>query len=308
MATTLLALGSYRFSVDTAAYQELTRTTEYRWPSQPRLGRRPARQFVGPGEDTIALRGVIYPHHQGGLGQLDDMRTEAEQGAPLQLVGGDGRVLGRWVVARIEETQPEHWSDGAPRRQDFVLELAYYGEDAEDGAAPAPVTAFPLVRPTTSVAGVDGALEAAQAPIRDLLGDADIPSAAEALQAADSAEQDTLRDLLGTANLTSAAQALRSVAAVARSPLQSLMGGGVDLAAATDALRAATPPLRDLLDVVDVAGASRVVQSGTPLPGASDAAADLASAAGALQGAVAPLRAIGVLSGLDPLVALGGLG
>lgn len=129
--TALLALGGYRFSVETAAYQELVRAAEYRWTAQPRLGRRPARQFLGPGGDSITLRGVVFPHHRGGLGQLDAMRDEAGRGEPLPLVAGDGRVLGRWVVLRIEETQPAHWSDGLPRRQDFQIELAAYGEDSE---------------------------------------------------------------------------------------------------------------------------------------------------------------------------------
>ena len=37
----MLALGAYRFSVDTAAYQELRRTAEYRWRAQERLGKPP---------------------------------------------------------------------------------------------------------------------------------------------------------------------------------------------------------------------------------------------------------------------------
>ncbi len=131
MAATMLALGDYRFSVDTAAYQELVRATGYRWTAQPRLGRPPARQFLGVGDDTVTLRGVVYPHHRGGLGQVDAMRAEAERGRPLPLVAGDGRVLGRWTILRIEETQPAHWAGGAPRRQDFRLELAAYGEDSE---------------------------------------------------------------------------------------------------------------------------------------------------------------------------------
>ena len=81
-ATNMLALGSYRFSIDTSAYQELLRTTSYRWARQPRLGRLPARQFVGPDGETITLNGVIYPHYKGGLGQLDALREEAH---------GDGR-------------------------------------------------------------------------------------------------------------------------------------------------------------------------------------------------------------------------
>ena len=304
MASTLLALGDLRFSVDTAAYRNLTRVTEYRWPSQARLGRRPARQFLGIGEDTATLRGAIYPHHRGGLGQLDAMRGEAAKGTPLQLVAGDGRVLGRWVIARVEETQPEHWSDGTPRRQDFVVELAFYGEDeGDEGAGSSPVAAFPSV---SSSLGASEALRAAQAPIRDLIGDADIPSAAEVLEGADPAAPagSSLRELLGLDDLGAAAQALRSVAAVAQAPLQDLVDGGVDLAGAANALTAVETPLRELFDVADIAGAARLVQSQASLPDPLTAAAGLATAAPSLQAAVAPLRDIRTLGGLDPLAVL----
>ncbi len=133
MAEVMLALGGYRFSVDTAAYQTLRRVNEYRWPAQDRIGREPARQYVGPGNQTVELDGIIYPHYRGGLGQLDTMRTEAGKGAPLMLVASadarKGTVLGRWVIERIEETQSAHLPGGAPRKVAFRLALAYYGED-----------------------------------------------------------------------------------------------------------------------------------------------------------------------------------
>ncbi len=125
----MIALGAYRFSVETAAYGQLRRTTEYRWPAQERLGRRPALQFVGPGAETIELEGVIYPSYKGGLRQVDKMRAEAGTGRPLMLVGGDGLVLGSWCVERIEETGSVFTSDGAPQKIEFRLSLARYGED-----------------------------------------------------------------------------------------------------------------------------------------------------------------------------------
>lgn len=128
-AASMLALGDYRFSLATAAYQELLRTTAYRWPLQPRLGRRPSRQFVGPGDETISLDGQIYPHYRGGLGQIDKMRESAATGEPLQLVTGAGQVLGDWVIERIEETQRLFLDDGRPRSLAFRLDLAAYGED-----------------------------------------------------------------------------------------------------------------------------------------------------------------------------------
>lgn len=128
-ASNMLALGPYRFSLDTAAYQDLLRTTAYRWPLQQRLGRPPARQFVGVGDDRVTLSGTIYPHYRGGLGQIDEMRASAAAGEPLQLVTGAGRVLGAWVIETVEETQQLFLATGEPRRVAFRLELAAYGDD-----------------------------------------------------------------------------------------------------------------------------------------------------------------------------------
>lgn len=130
MTEVLLALGSYRFSLDTAAHERLRRTTQYRWASQERLGQAPALQYVGPGSEEITLEGRIYPHHRGGLGQVDALRREATLGRALLLVDGTGQVWGRFVVAQVEETQTVFWSDGRPRRVDFDVRLQRYGGEA----------------------------------------------------------------------------------------------------------------------------------------------------------------------------------
>ena len=124
-----MALGEYRFSVSTAAYQEFTHSAEFRWASQERLGRLPARQYLGPGEETISLRGTLHPHFRGGLGQMDRMRAEAARGEPLEMSEGTGRIWGKWVITRVEETRRVFDADGAPRRIEFRLALARYGEE-----------------------------------------------------------------------------------------------------------------------------------------------------------------------------------
>lgn len=137
----LMTLGAFGFSLDTAAYAEFVRKHEYRWQPQERLGRPPAYQYVGPGSATVAFRGTLYPGFRGGPAQLDALRAEAGQGQPLLLTDGRGRVWGRWAILRLEETQTAFFADGAPRRVDFRLELAFYGEDrpAAQAAREAPL-------------------------------------------------------------------------------------------------------------------------------------------------------------------------
>ncbi len=132
MTDVMMMLGlEYQFSLSSSAYQQLRRSTEYRWPVQERLRRRPARQFVGPGNDAIELSGTIYPHYRGGLRQMECMRAVAGQGEPLRLVDGRGISWGRWCIERIEETQTVFFRNGDPRRVEFHLSLSRYGEDDE---------------------------------------------------------------------------------------------------------------------------------------------------------------------------------
>ena len=168
-----MALGSYRFSLATAAYDSLERTAAWRWPAQDVLGAHPVRQYVGPGEQTIGLSGTIYPHYKGLLGlpnllarvpalagalgavsgvssaltrigiglggtgtwQLEGMRTDANRGLPLLLTDGRGRVWGYWVIDSLRERERRHLADGSALAIEFTAELSYYGETATGGVS-----------------------------------------------------------------------------------------------------------------------------------------------------------------------------
>ncbi len=116
MTKVMMMLGSYPFMLDSAAYQQLKRSSEYRWKQLDRIGRKPAQQYMGPGADQITLSGEILPHWKGGLYQVDAMRAQAAGGRPLVLPEGHGGfVLGSWVILKIEETRSELMADGSPR-------------------------------------------------------------------------------------------------------------------------------------------------------------------------------------------------
>lgn len=126
MAEVMMQLGFFQFSLDNAAYQRLSRSAEYRWARQARIGTNDALQFTGLGPETVELEGVIYPHFRGGLKQIDKMRTQASLGLPLPLVSGIGRVLGLWVVEGVAEGQEVFASQGIPHRQEFTMRMARY--------------------------------------------------------------------------------------------------------------------------------------------------------------------------------------
>jgi uncharacterized protein len=129
MLEVMIALGKFRFSVETAAWDTLNFSSSYRWPSQARFGRAPALQYTGPDEQKITLSGTIYPGYRGGLEQIAGMRAIAYIGQPQLLSDGRGGIHGRWVITDIGETRSFLLPNGAPRKVEFNMTLKFYGED-----------------------------------------------------------------------------------------------------------------------------------------------------------------------------------
>jgi phage protein U len=122
MSDTMLALGPFRFSIDTAAYGSSMQVDTFDWREQGQIGSRPALQFTGF-DQTRDLSGVIYPHHRGGFGQIERMRRLGLASLPLPLMSGDGRLLGVWVILSVTEEQAIFDRSGSPKRQDFTVRL-----------------------------------------------------------------------------------------------------------------------------------------------------------------------------------------
>lgn len=122
----------YYFNLDTAAFDELSRSTEFRWASQERLSRRPAQQAVGMGDEKLTLKGTIYPGFKGGLKQLDTLRTIGGRLQPLTLTTGYGEVIGTWCLKSLNEEQGALLHGGIPRKQVFTLEFTRYGDDMQN--------------------------------------------------------------------------------------------------------------------------------------------------------------------------------
>ncbi len=149
-APVMMQLGSFQFGINTAAYESLSRTDEWRWPEQERYGQEAALQYTGPGAASVTLDGVIYPEWKGGLGQLDAMRREAGKGQPLVLVDGLGRALGMWVIESVGETQGTFAAGGVARRIEFSLQLKRYSSQVTGPVPKLP----PLPKPEPAVSAL----------------------------------------------------------------------------------------------------------------------------------------------------------
>ncbi len=132
--THMMQLGSYQFSVGTAAFEKLAYESTYRWipKDAPTTGSPPLMQYVGPGERSLTINGVIYPQVvANGLGQVDEMRQVASEGKMLQLCyvkskgekANVGRILGLWCILSISEERTLFLPDGNPREIHFTMQL-----------------------------------------------------------------------------------------------------------------------------------------------------------------------------------------
>lgn len=134
----LLVLGSFMFSVGTVAHQQLSRSWSYRWPVQERIGRAPALQFAGPGEEKISLDGYTLPTYMRQRDPLARLREMAASGDAFILLDHFGKVFGTYAILSIAETHGDLDVLGRAQRIEFKIELAAYGDDAP--AAPTILT------------------------------------------------------------------------------------------------------------------------------------------------------------------------
>lgn len=117
-----MILGMFPFSIPTAAYQQLQRSTNWRHPSNSRVGDLPAYQFLGRGEDTISLEGSIVPEF-GSQMSITALRTMGDTGKAFPLISGTGKVLGLYLINDLQETQTIFFKNGLPRKIEFSLKL-----------------------------------------------------------------------------------------------------------------------------------------------------------------------------------------
>ena len=122
----MIALGPFRFSLASAAPDEVSRSSRWDWKPVDRVGVMPALQFTGPQNDTITLAGRIIPGFTGGIEQLARMRTLADLAMPMLLIDGTGRVHGNWVIESVTDTGTKHFRDGYPRMVTFNVGLKKY--------------------------------------------------------------------------------------------------------------------------------------------------------------------------------------
>lgn len=132
----MAALGQFVFGLPTLAYTELQRSLEWRHPSNSRVGNRPARQYVGQGDDKITLTGLLVPEFMGDRKALDRLTEMANAGKAYNLCtgGSSAEPMGAWVIESISYTGSRFVREGVARRVEFTINLTRVDDQLADPA------------------------------------------------------------------------------------------------------------------------------------------------------------------------------
>ncbi|OUL11844.1 phage tail protein [bacterium AM6] len=126
-APVLLMLGGFKFSLNTAVFQQIQQSTIS--AGRPGSHRPDACTAVHrPGSATMTLPGVVYPLFRGAGNEMSQLRKLASQGKPQRLLTGKGGNLGLWVIEKIDVTSSEFTVDSQIQKQDFTLTLRKHSD------------------------------------------------------------------------------------------------------------------------------------------------------------------------------------
>ena len=132
----LLSIDSFTFEIGKATFDDLSHSLSARWAEQNRLLRAPALQFIGVGTLEKTISGTIHTANDAGgkaVGSksLNALGAMMAAGIPYEVVSGDGKAFGKWVIRSINNRDSVFMDNGKARKQDFSVTISYYGEDDE---------------------------------------------------------------------------------------------------------------------------------------------------------------------------------
>lgn len=125
-----MSLGSFKFSISSAAYSQLVKRWSWNWASLSVIGQYDNLQAVGKSPISIKLTGEISPLFQNvGTQQVESLAKLGDELKPHLLVSGLGDIMGYWCIVSLSETDSKFLQGGIARLQSFDIEIKYYGNN-----------------------------------------------------------------------------------------------------------------------------------------------------------------------------------
>lgn len=125
-----MCLGQFPFTTDTLTFTEIQRQRSWQYADNAVAKGRKKRQYIGSGDETISLPGLIYQEHGfGNRFAIDDLAAMADTGQGFVLVDGSGYLYGVFTIDSIDETKQILLFNGVPRKIDFTIKLTRVDDD-----------------------------------------------------------------------------------------------------------------------------------------------------------------------------------
>jgi phage protein U len=132
MAGVLMGWGPFRFECGRTAFEQLRERAAGRWEKHAIIGRRPAGQYLGPDEETVTLRGTIFPIAGiGDAGTVQGLIDAARSGMVTTLAAADGSILGPYRLEKAERVLTDHLPGGSAQK--IVYDLEFHAHDDGEG-------------------------------------------------------------------------------------------------------------------------------------------------------------------------------
>lgn len=131
----MMIYGMFVFMRTTAPYQSLEQNGEFRHVKNDRVNKSAKWQYIGAGENTITLTGLLYPEITGGDTSLTALWTMAYAGKAWPLIEGTGMIYGMYAVKSIRVNRTEFLPDGKAQKIEFTLSLQLQSEDIREKLA-----------------------------------------------------------------------------------------------------------------------------------------------------------------------------
>lgn len=119
----LMTLGLFVFGMDTLPYQALSHAVEWRHGETERHQARAAAQYLGPGDETVSISGLLVPEIAGSYGAFDRLVEMGDSGEDYPLMDGTGRVFGHFRIVKFSREHLTIMAGGVPRQTGFTLDL-----------------------------------------------------------------------------------------------------------------------------------------------------------------------------------------
>lgn len=125
----MMVFGMFVFTLRTIPYQQLQLSQEWRHVKNDRVNASAGWQYIGPGDNSVTLDGVLYPEITGGNLSLAALNSIGYAGRPWPLIEGGGRIYGMYVMTRLERGHSEFDRYGNPKKIEFTISLSRVDPD-----------------------------------------------------------------------------------------------------------------------------------------------------------------------------------